>query len=194
MNQEREKTRAEGLRLAVAITYTLLIFALLPIFPTLWGALSERFPETLKAITYGLPPLFVILFLSHGLFIKRYRDPLFYVMCLGIFLIYGLVVAFICKYPAERFHMVEYGGLVFLVHWSLKHRIKTARIYPAILSYAFAIGLADELVQAVLPNRVYEFKDVATNWTASLLAAGLLIIAAWRRSRGGYPMKEERRT
>lgn len=143
--------------MAVTVVYTLLIFASLPVFPILWGALSERFPETLKGITYGLPPLLLILFLGHGLFIKRYRDPFFYILCMAIFLIYGLLVTFFCKYPAERFHLVEYGGLVFLAHWSLKPRIGTARIYLGILLYAFAIGLADELIHAVLPNRIYEF-------------------------------------
>jgi len=184
-----EKDPGKGRRWAVTLLYTLLIFVFLPVFPTVWGALSGRWPGALKGITYGLPMLLFMLFLGHRLFIRRLRDPLFYVLFLFIVLVYGLLLALVCRYPAERFHLVEYGGLVFLLHWSMKPKTRigdgigtrTARTYLVILTYTFAVGLADELIQALLPNRIYDVKDVVINWAASLLATALLMTAAWRR-------------
>jgi len=191
--EDGEKDPGKGRRWAVTLLYTLLIFVFLPVFPTVWGALSGRWPGTLKGVTYGLPMLLLVLFLGHRLLIRRLRDPLFYVLVLSIALVYGLLLGLVCRYPAERFHLVEYGGLVFLVHWSLtppvrmgfrmgiRTGIRTARIYLVILLYTFAVGLADELIQALLPNRIYDIKDVVINWVASLLATALLMTAAWRR-------------
>jgi hypothetical protein len=64
--------------------------------------------------------------------------------------------------------------LVLLAYRGLKGHMKTAWIYPVIFLYAFFIGFLDELIQGLLPNRFYEFKDVTINWISSLLATGIL--------------------
>ncbi|MBW1774293.1 MAG: VanZ family protein [Deltaproteobacteria bacterium] len=131
---------------------------------------------------YGIIALVVILFTGFLLFYGKHRSPGFYIWTFAVFLGYGVLIFLVCKYPAERFHLLEYGVLVILVYRALVTRIKTARIYFLIILYTFAVGFIDELIQALLPNRVYDNRDIAINWAASLLATGLLLVAAtWRR-------------
>jgi glycopeptide antibiotics resistance protein len=70
---------------------------------------------------------------------------------------------------------------VIFAYWTLKVRIKTAWIYPIIILYTFLVGLLDEMIQYILPNRVYDFKDVFINWASSFLATGLVFGGTWKR-------------
>ena len=172
-------------RCVVTSVYTLLIFAFLPVFPTLWNTLSLFFPGLLKGVVYALVPLLVILFFIFFLFVKKNRDPIFYVWSAVFLFSYGPLVYYYCEYPAERFHLAEYGLLVILTHWCLKVRLKSSWIFFIVILYALLIGLIDEIIQGILPNRVYEFKDVTINWASSFLALGLLAGATWPRDFKG---------
>ena len=77
--------------------------------------------------------------------------------------------------------MAEYGLLVIFVYRALKVRIKTVWIYLPIILYTFFVGLLDEIIQGILPNRVYEFKDITINWASSFLATCLLAGCTWQR-------------
>ena len=132
-------------------------------------------------MTYGFIALPVILFIGFLLFYGKRQSPGFYIWTTAVFIGYGLLIFFVCEYPAERFHLLEYGVLVILVYRALAPRIRTARIHILIILYTFAVGFIDELIQALLPNRVYDNRDIAINWAASLLATGLLVAATWRR-------------
>lgn len=77
--------------------------------------------------------------------------------------------------------MAEYGILAIFVYWTLKVRIKSAWIYPVIILYTFFVGLLDEMIQYILPNRIYDFRDVIINWASSFLATGLVFGVTWKR-------------
>ena len=53
--------------------------------------------------------------------------------------------------------------------------------YAAAALIGTAIGWGDELVQAILPNRVYDLRDVALNAAGSVL--GVVVLAACRAER-----------
>jgi VanZ family protein len=109
----------------------------------------------------------------------------------------------------ERAHLAEYGILALLFREALAARAAAsgapaagarARVGPgpgACLLTA-AAGWSDELVQAVLPNRVYDLRDVGFNTMAGALAvAAATVLAAARardrRGRGGGAPGEEAR-
>jgi choline-sulfatase len=165
----------------ITLLYTLLIFASLPVFPGIWNALSHLFPDLLKKATFALVPLLTLVFFAWSIFVRRNRDPLFYVWSALFLFAYGPLVYYYCEYPAERFHLVEYGLLVVLTFWCLGARMRTLWIYPCVILYTFSVGVADETIQYVLPNRVYEFKDVTINWASTFLAAGLVAGITWRK-------------
>lgn len=88
--------------------------------------------------------------------------------------------------PEERTHLIEYGVVALLVHEALRER-GTRRAGPLAVVIAGAFGWVDELIQAVVPSRVYDAEDVVFNFLAAIIAVGarLLVEAAGRRvSRG----------
>ena len=106
----------------------------------------------------------------------------------------------------ERIHLIQYGALGGLVYAALRERWSPPetettgaagaprtppappaprwRRWPAAgaILVAGAAGWGDELLQGILPNRVYDLRDVALN--AEAAAALVLVVAARRWLRG----------
>ena len=81
--------------------------------------------------------------------------------------------------PQERLHLVEYGGLALLVRLAIAEsrglRAPGAAVWHVdawTLGVVTAIGWLDEAVQGILPNRIYDLRDVAFNALAAALALG----------------------
>lgn len=95
----------------------------------------------------------------------------------------------------ERVHLLEYGAVGGLAYAALCERWGTDRAdaeptarrrwqrWPAAWAIVIAslAGWGDELVQALLPNRHYDLRDVATNAEAATLL--VLVLAARRKLR-----------
>lgn len=167
-------------RWVATILYTLFIYATLPLFPTLWGFATQLFPNGVKAVAYGFVPFLGFLFFAYFLFVKKESEPFFYVWTSLFALSHGPVLYFYCEFTAERFHFAEYGLLVLLTYRCLKLRMNSLWIYPVIMAYTFAVGFVDEIIQGILPNRAYEFKDITINWAACFLATGLIAGVTWK--------------
>ena len=58
---------------------------------------------------------------------------------------------------------------------------------PAVLAIAIAgsVGVIDELIQALLPNRVFDPRDILFNVVAAVLAVGAIKALRWARHRAG---------
>ena len=80
---------------------------------------------------------------------------------------------------AERTHLFEYALVAALVHEILLERRDNGRRVPAptvlALLISLLLGLLDESIQFLLPNRVFDPIDVAFN----SLAATIIIGARW---------------
>jgi hypothetical protein len=92
----------------------------------------------------------------------------------GVIAVYGMVVVRMGIGPEERTHLFEYGLLAVLVHQALTERAGNGRRVPAPAVIAVAVtgllGWLDEGIQALLPNRVYDIRDVGVNALAGLMA------------------------
>lgn len=79
----------------------------------------------------------------------------------------------------ERTHLFEYALVAALVHEALLERRDNGRRVPAptllALMISLALGLIDESIQYLLPNRVFDPVDVAFN----SLAATVIIGSRW---------------
>lgn len=88
----------------------------------------------------------------------------------------------------EKLHFLEYGFLAAMIHeaWVTRQRRiggrqgKVRAWIPPLLAVlaTSALGWGDEGIQALLPNRVYDIRDVGLNVSAAVLA--VLGIIAWR--------------
>lgn len=107
---------------------------------------------------------------------------------LGVTAVYAMVVVRMGITPEERSHLFEYGLLAVLIYQALAERVRNGRSVPipAVLAIAVTalLGWLDEGIQAFLPNRVYDLRDVGINALAGLMAVvASLAIARARRWR-----------
>jgi len=86
-------------------------------------------------------------------------------LCLPILLV--LFMFYWLKIPEERIHFVEYGVLGYLCGWMLNNlgHWPEKRLHGLIL-LAF-IGTFDELIQKILPNRIFDLHDIFFNIASS---------------------------
>lgn len=91
----------------------------------------------------------------------------------------------------ERTHLFEYALVAALVHEALLERRDNGRRVPApallALLISLLLGLLDEAVQYLLPNRVFDPVDVAFNSLAATIITGsrwiVRRVRAWVESR-----------
>lgn len=69
----------------------------------------------------------------------------------------------------ERFHFLQYGLLGMLVFATA--RDYSIRTMAPLLLFVVAVGIGDETIQWLLPNRVGDLRDVAMNTAAGVLGA-----------------------
>ncbi len=82
-------------------------------------------------------------------------------------------VAITLKIQVERIHVLEYGLLGWICAWAADGSGWWPARWPLIIGIAFLIGLVDESIQAILPNRVGDIGDVLLNGISSGL--GILL-------------------
>ena len=99
--------------------------------------------------------------------------------------------------PEERLHFLEYGVVAALVYLALRERRaglvesgidvgdRVARLPPLATAVVVTgiIGWLDEGIQAILPNRVYDVRDVTFNAVAALISVASLKLVEWARQR-----------
>jgi VanZ family protein len=94
--------------------------------------------------------------------------------------------------PEEAIHVAEYGAIGLLVYRALAHRTRDFSIYIMATLIVGMIGVLDEYIQWITPSRVFDLRDIRTNFIAGGLGqlaimAGLRphIIAGWPNSASG---------
>ncbi len=114
--------------------------------------------------------------------------------------VYLVVVAYATERHEERIHFLEYGifgGLVYAALLERRDKLASrggpdSRSGPpgrwpaptAVLVNGVA-GWGDEGIQALLPSRVYELRDVALNFGGGVLVVASMALLAWARRRDG---------
>ena len=90
-----------------------------------------------------------------------------------------LVLAVAMEVPQERLHLVEYGALAILLRAAFAESAAvrprgahSANVDLRSLLAATAIGWLDEAMQGILPNRMYDLRDVGFNALAAAVALG----------------------
>jgi hypothetical protein len=106
---------------------------------------------------------------------------------LGVALAY-LVMFLRMGSPEERTHLIEYGIVAALIHQALLERVRNGRRVPvpAALTVALTalLGLLDEGIQALLPSRVFDVRDVFFNALAGFIVVVARLAMAPQRRPG----------
>lgn len=150
------------------------ILLTLPTAPILWKTALKIIGPSVNDVGYLL---FLFIFAGIGFFAgKRFTGTnarplsLLFVFALAYF----YLLKYVCHFPAERLHLVEYGALAYLLYRALRLDFSLRKAYVFGFLIASAFGIIDELIQGVLDNRVYETRDVAINVISAGL--GLLVV------------------
>ncbi len=152
--------------------------------------LASRLAETLRDrglistgfwVGIGLVALTVLV---HGLKTKPGKAEIF--AWIGIAAIY-LLVFLRMHVPEERSHLIEYSVLAVIIFEALLERRKQgANIkYPAVLAWFLtsSVGVFDELVQLMIPFRVFDPIDIFFNTLAAFMAIGSSSLLSWIRGK-----------
>ncbi len=83
--------------------------------------------------------------------------------------------------PAEKIHFIEYGVLSALIYLALTHDINNISIYFLSSLIVFVFGAIDEVIQWVLPNRIFDIRDLVMNGTAGILVQLLIAMVISER-------------
>ena len=117
---------------------------------------------------------------------KRRVSRQAYFWLAGVGVVYSIYLYVLRANPEETVHFVEYGALSLLVYRALLHRIRDNSIYITAALIVGIVGLVDEWLQWLAPNRVWDLRDVRINVVAGALiqvsiAAGLrpALVSGW---------------
>ena len=134
-------------RWVVVVLYTLILLATLPFARIMWDWIgTER----------GYVLLIGLYCSAIGYMYFRYKN----ILIIGLAFLIILAIFKIIPLPIERIHFIEYGLLGWLVWWTIGER-KWGFIMA--LGYIVAISILDEIIQGMLPNRVYDIRDIWMN-------------------------------
>jgi VanZ family protein len=96
-------------------------------------------------------------------------------------LLYVLVLSRLERHE-ERLHFLEYGLFAGLVEAALRER-GTRWSGPLAVAITLAAGWLDEGIQGLVPDRIYDLRDVGFNVTAGLLAVLAVTLRRLARDR-----------
>jgi hypothetical protein len=162
---------------AVLTAYLLVMFATLPLLPPLVTLVRNRLGTgALSGVLYALLAVFLLPPLWRLAAPPRPRPPWPHLSFFLLVVLSAVVLGTLVSSPIGRVHLVEYGLLAVLILRALPRKPGVVPFFTAFAAAA-AVGLADETVQHVLPNRVFDWYDVGLNCAAALL--GLLAAAWW---------------
>ena len=71
--------------------------------------------------------------------------------------------------PEEALHFVEYGVLGLLAYRALAHSVRDYTIYFSATLVVASVGIIDEWIQWLTPDRVWDLRDIRINVIAGLL-------------------------
>ena len=107
----------------------------------------------------------------------------------GVAIVYFMVFLRMGIPIAERTHLIEYGVVAILIYQALTERLRNGRKVPspAFLTMILTalLGLLDECIQFILPNRVFDIRDVGFNALAGAMAILASLALTWARRRLG---------
>src|SRR5262249_8040237 len=100
-----------------------------------------------------------------------------YGMLIGAAVTYVVAFSWLQSQHLERTHLPEYGVIAWLAWRAVAPLVPgTATGYGVAAALRAAIGDGDELLQRIVPGRVYDPRDIAMNALGAVL--GVLVLAA----------------
>lgn len=154
----------------LALLYIFFLWGSAYFVPSVWFFLETKIPwhNRLPQLLAGL----FFLILAGSLQKQPLHLFIFFLLAVGFFSSMGSL-----RRPIEQIHFIEYGLLSFFLFRTLRHTVRAPWGYGVTCLAASAVGMVDELIQGLLPNRVFDVRDIGINiWAGAL---GMAIFACF---------------
>lgn len=175
-------TSARTAWLAVLV-YTIVLYSTLTLafrlYVWMYARLGKPFMSSLMIWIYVPVGLALLVFLFFRLPRQLGRYVSFLMLCLALAFCLNLI-----KIPAKRFHFLEYAPLAVLVFDALRFHCRNRYHYVWTMVLVTLVGLGDEIIQGILPNRYFGINEVVTNAAAGLFA---LVFIGFVMGEENYP-------
>lgn len=166
--------RQKIIDLALLAAYIALIYSTLSITPAIFRFFSKAIGPSITAITDSV--FISCLAVLVLLFYRKLKGRGFksYAGLMAVLSIYGVILCRLTPLTAEKIHLVEYGFLGYLAMRVFRDVRSRDLRYICVIIVIIAIGWGDELIQKVLPGRVYDIRDIYMNILSGLLGLALI--------------------
>ena len=185
---ERLPRESEILSWSYVVVWSLIIYVTIP-FVRIgvdyvrgeWG--RESFTYFVAAVVILATAAAVILLL------KSDRKP---VACYAWLLGVGGVIVYLtfdlkAGSPEEAIHYLQYGLLSLLLFRAFVHRIRDISIYAAVTIAGTIVGMIDETIQWMAPDRHFGVRDIWLNFSAVALVQVAVAMGIRPRLISGWP-------
>ena len=162
------------------VVYTNLLYATLTLTNDLYRATFDWLGKsTVSQGIYAIAGLIAVVLLVF-VWLRLPRTPSTYaaVGIIGLLTYYTMSLENI---PANRIHFFQYCPLAILGLEALRFRVRDRNLYLWTFLLVSLIGVGDEFLQGLLPDRHFDTKDVVVNALAGLLALAFV----------GFAVREE---
>ena len=177
---------SEALSWAYVIAGALVIYCTIPVARSLRSIVQEHIGRE-----YFLYVAAVFLLLAGFIALRQLQKrnlPFNAKLCL--FLILSTFMGYLYTLraiPEEAIHLTQYGVLGLLVFRALTHRMRDISIYIAAALVVGIVGIIDEYIQWLIPFRVFDLRDIRTNFVAGALTQAAIAIGLRPRLIRGMP-------
>ena len=145
----------------------LCIYSTLYVARTISNALRDAgYLRAAVAVAFVLSAIGVLVFVFRT---PALRNPRTIFASVGVALVYATIV-FPMSSPEEKLHFLEYGAVGVLAFFAMPPNWVTPKRFAAAVLVTLAAGWLDEGIQALLPNRHYDLRDVGFNVLAGAMA------------------------
>ncbi len=171
--KKRTKIRLSWLLVSLCI---LSIFLIVPLARTIQEFVADRWGRSLFGYSVILVVGGAFLALLYTLIFRlRIRSVTNYFWLLLVTALYIYSTLKLWSVPEEAIHFLEYGLLGFLLFRALKFHTKDVGIYFIAFFIGCLVGIFDEILQWIVPLRIWDIRDVGLN----ALSSGLFQVGLW---------------
>ena len=153
----------------VVVLWIIILLLTIPLARTLQAYVRDIFGDT----SFGYFVIAVVIISTAYLLIKlkrsanvlRVSNLVWILVCAAFLIAYTLRL---WGNPIEALHFIQYGLLAVLLFNAFLWRHKNYLIYFAVVLAAAGVGIVDETLQWLMPDRVWGISDIAINSIAAI--------------------------
>ena len=152
------------------------IFLTVPFARSIQRFVSEKWGSAFFGYAVLISTGIVFFLALYILFFKlKIRSASNYIWLFAIGCTYVYFTLKLWEAPEEAVHFLEYGLLGFFIFNALKLKIRDKSIFVTAFLIGCLIGIFDEILQWIVKERFWDFRDVGLN----ALSSGLVQAAIW---------------